>query len=316
MHRLKFIALALVITFITSIITAVAQSSRDTKTLQQIPGPVIDIEDVSRFYALYDAAGGHPTPSQLQQDYIDVGSEGLHAFAKLRNITGTRIAEALAKNPKMYSDAKRCMVVLPQVRQRLESAFRKLSELYPEAKFPPVTIAVGRGKPVGVGSPVTGVQIGLEALCATDWLNPSVEDRFVYVIAHEFAHVQQMRDLVDHLHPTVLEVSLVEGAAEFIGELIAGGVSYAYLPALTKGREKEIETAFVADEDKTDLSKWLYNSSLEKPGDLGYWVGYRIVKSYYEHATDKRRAIREILQMSEPKEFLAKSGWYPGISLR
>jgi len=72
----------------------------------------------------------------------------------------------------------------------------------------------------------------------------------------------------------------------------------------------------VADEDKADLSDWLYNGTLERPGDRGYWVGYRIVKSYYEHATDKRQAFREILQMSDPKAFLAKSRWYPGISLK
>lgn len=69
----------------------------------------------------------------------------------------------------------------------------------------------------------------------------------------------------------------------------------------TAGREKEIETAFIADEDKTDISAWLYNSTPEQPRDLGYWVGYRIVKSYYQHANDKRRALREILQMTDPK---------------
>jgi uncharacterized protein YjaZ len=146
-------------------------------------------------------------------------------------------------------------------------------------------------------------------------MNANVEDRFVYVIAHEFTHVQQVRALVDDEHPTVLEGSLIEGAADFVGELVSGGTSYAYLPGLTKGREKAIETAFVPDEDKTDLSNWIYNSTPEKPSDLGYWVGYRIVKSYYEHAADKRQALREILQMSDPKAFLAKSGWYPGIAL-
>ena len=55
-----------------------------------------------------------------------------------------------------------------------------------------------------------------------------------------------------------------------------------------------MHTAFVADEDKTDLSAWLYNGTLTQPGDLGYWVGYRIVKSYYDHAHDKRRALREM----------------------
>jgi Predicted Zn-dependent protease (DUF2268) len=278
-------------------------------------GPTIHIEDVDRFYEVYDAAGGNPTADQLQHDYIDPGSDGLHQFAKVRNISGTRIADTLAKHPAIYSGAKRCMVVLPRVRQRLELALRKLSHLYPEARLPLVTIAVGPGKPVGVGSPVSGVQIGLEALCATDWLNPNVEDRFVYVIAHEYVHVQQVPALVDDQNPTVLEGSLVEGVAEFAGELISGQVAYSQLTALTHGRQKEIETAFVPDEDQTDLSNWLYNSTAQKPADLGYWVGYRIVKSYYQHATDKRRALREILEMTDPKAFVANSGWYPGIRL-
>jgi hypothetical protein len=293
-----------------------ARSAPSTTTADAPAGPTIHIEDVERFFKIYDAAGGHPTADQLQHDYIDPGSDGLHQFAKVRRITGARIAEALAKHPEIYSNAKRCMVVLPRVRQRLDVALRELGRLFPDARFPPVTIAVGRGKPVGVGSPATGVQIGLEALCATHWLNPNVEDRFVYVIAHEFAHVQQVPPLVDKEHPTVLEGSLIEGAAEFTGELIAGNVAYSQFRASTEGREKEIETAFVADVDKTDLSDWLFNGTLEKPGDLGYWVGYRIVKTYYQRASDNRQALREILEMTDPKAFLARSGWYPGIQLQ
>lgn len=277
--------------------------------------PVIHIEDVARFYKVYEAAGGHPTAQELQRNYIDPGSDGLHELAKLRNVSGTTIAEELNRRPEIYSDAKRCRAVLPHVRQRLEVVFDKLGQLYPEAKFPPVTIAVGHGKPVGVGSPVTGVQIGLEALCAVKYFDPDVEDRFVHVIAHEYAHVQQVRALVDDPHPTVLQGSLIEGAAEFVAELISGAVAGPELRARAEGNEKEIETAFVADEDQTDLSKWLYNGTLDKQGDFGYWVGYRIVKSYYEHASDKRDALREILQMTDPKVFLTKSGWYPGIQL-
>ena len=163
--------------------------------------PAIHIEDVERFYKVYDAANGQPTAEQLQRDYLDAGSEGLHQFAKVRNITGIRIAETLAKRPEIYSKAKRCMAVLPRVRERVDAALRTLIRLYPQARLPPVTIAVGRGKPVGVGSPVTGLQIGLEALCATEWLDPNVEDRFVNVIAHEYAHVQQVAALVDAERP-------------------------------------------------------------------------------------------------------------------
>jgi uncharacterized protein YjaZ len=164
--------------------------------------------------------------------------------------------------------------------------------------------------------------IGLELLCATNLIDSgNVEDRFVHTVAHEYVHVQQVPALNDDDNPTVLEGSLIEGGAEFVGELISGSVSYTSLAQWTQGREKQIESAFVPDEDKKDLSDWLYNrkpdaSPQDRPGDLGYWVGYRIVKSYYQHAADKRRAVADIIGMTDPKAFLAASGWYPGIVLQ
>jgi Predicted Zn-dependent protease (DUF2268) len=277
--------------------------------------PAIHIEDVELFYEMYDAAGGRPTAGQIQRDYLDAGSDGLRQFVKVRNTTAARIADAIAKRPEMYEDARRCLEVLPRVRERVAQDLATLRELYPEGRFPPVTIAVGRGKPVAVGSPVTGIQVGLEALCAADWFNPDVEDRFVTIIAHEYAHALQAEELVDSKDLTVLEGSLMEGVPELVSELIAGEVSSSYLAAMVEGREKEIEAAFVADQDKKDISDWLYNSTPEKPGDLGYWVGYRIAKSYYQHASDKRAALRELLETTDPKAILAKSGWYPGIRL-
>jgi hypothetical protein len=253
------------------------------------PSPEIHIEDVERFYRVYDAANGRPTAEQLQRNYIGAGSEGLHTLARLRNVTGARIAETLAKNPQIYSNARRCMAVLPRVKERVQVALGTLGRLNPEARFPPVTVAV---------------------------MNPNVEDRFVHLISHEYVHVQQAPALAGRDDLTVLERSLLEGNAEFISEQISGLAGQAHFPGLTNGREKEIETAFVADQDKTDLSAWLDNSTLEKPGDLGYWVGYRIANSYFQHATDKSQAVRDMFQMTDAKAFLARSGWYPGIKLQ
>ena len=294
-----------------ALVCAGLASAADTTT-----EPVIAIDDVARFYKLYDATNGHPTADQLRHDYLDAGSDGLHDFAKLRNITGARIAKVMADHPEMYADARRCMTVLPRVRQRVQAVLLKLGRLYPEAQFTPITIAVGRGRPVAISAPGEGVEIGLEALCAINYLNPNVEDRFVHVIAHEFVHTQQSPVLANDEHPTVLELALIEGSAEFVGELTSGEVAYGVFKASTKGHEAQIERKFVADEDKTDLSDWFYNGTLDKPGDLGYWVGYRIVKSYYQHGADKRAALRQILQVTDPRAFLAKSGWYPGITLR
>jgi hypothetical protein len=54
------------------------------------------------------------------------------------------------------------------------------------------------------------------------------------------------------------------------------------------------------------------SGTLTEPGDLGYWVGFRIVKSYYGHATDKGEALRDIIEMKDAKGFIAKSAWRPG----
>jgi uncharacterized protein YjaZ len=224
----------------------------------------------------------------------------------------------MATHPQMFVDAKRCMAVLPRVRPRVATALRILGRLYPKAQFPPVTIVISRGKPAGVAD-AFGVIIGLDALCAVNYLNPNVEDRFVHAIAHEYTHVQQALQsstLYNDAKPTVLDASLIEGAAEFMATLITGEIAFhsPYAPA-DGARDKGVESQFVADENETDLSRWIDNGSLTEPGDLGYWVGYRIVRSYYQHAANKRQAVRDIIEMKDPKAFLARSGWYPGVRL-
>ena len=280
-------------------------------------GPEIRTDDVTRFYALYDATGGRPSAGQLQRDYLDKGSAGLAEFARLRDITGERLAAAIAQNPAIFADARRCTAVLPRVKARLAPALAKLAALYPKGTYPPVTLAVGRGKTGGTAN-ASGVMIGLETLCAFDFMDPDPEDRFVHVIAHEYAHVQQPAAQVEDPEVSVLTAALIEGAAEFVGELISGSVSYRHLTAATRGREAALETAFLADiDDKALESDWLYNGAgtAERPGDLGYWVGYRIAKAYYRKAGDKRAALRDIIEMDDAKAFLAASGWTPGMAL-
>ena len=72
-----------------------------TAALATAGEPAIHTEDVDRFYALYDSTAGHPTAEQLQQDYLDKGSDGLHQLAKIRDVTGARVAETLAKRPEI-----------------------------------------------------------------------------------------------------------------------------------------------------------------------------------------------------------------------
>ncbi len=280
--------------------------------------PVIHIEDVARFYEVYDAARGHPTAEALQRDYIDPGSPGLRHLQEIRHVTGATIAAAIAAHPEIYANAKRCLPVLPRVRGRVATALHRLGGLYAKAVFPPVTVVITRGKPAGVAD-AAGVIIGLDPLCALTYLNRDIEERFVHAIAHEYIHVQQAKQspaFYDDPKPTVLEITLIEGAAEFVATRIAGEESFQspYAPA-NRADDAAVESRFVADEDDTDTSKWVGDGTLTTPGDLGYWIGYRIVESYYERAADKRQALRDIIEIHDPKAFLARSGWHPGAPL-
>jgi hypothetical protein len=282
------------------------------------PEPEILTEDVARFYALYDATGGRPTVEQIENDYLAKGTPSLGAFAKARRVTAQSIAKRLDSDPAMYAKAKDCLVRLPEVKRRVAKSLGKLASLYPEARFPPVAVVVGRGRPVGIADN-GGLTIGLEALCAADFMNPDAEDRFVHVIAHEYAHIQQTAP--HEFEPgdpnaTALHYALLEGGAEFIAELISGSVGNGRHAEWTRGKEAEIESAFARDVDATDLSAWFGNyRSPDEPYDLGYWVGYRIAKAYYLGSKDRKAALKSLIEFDDPKAFLAQSGWTPGMQL-
>jgi hypothetical protein len=273
--------------------------------------PQIVTSDVDRFYAIYDAAHGLPKADVLQRDYIATGSPGVQQFIEHRILSGEALAQEIAKEPAVYAKARTCTSALPAVRTRLREVFRKMAALAPQASFPPVTILVGRNNSGGTTGK-SGVLIGLEVVCRSSWLQPNIADRFVHLIAHEYGHLLQFPDGgEDRRQTTVLSQSLVEGGAEFIGELTSGEVSNVQLQAWTRGHEQEIAKAFLADLDSKDLSHWLYNGvgTPEHPGDLGYWVGYQIIKAYYARASDKRAAWHHITALDNPHQILAESGW-------
>jgi hypothetical protein len=279
--------------------------------------PLVEIRtsDVDLFYRIYDASGGAPDADALAHDYIEAGSDGVRQFVPNRIKSAEALAKTIASNPQVYNNARACMAALPAVSARLATVFKKMAAIDPDAIFPPVTVLIGRNNSGGTTGK-SGVLIGLEVVCRSDWLQPNVEDRLVHLIAHEYAHVQQFPQGGEDAGPdTVLKQSLVEGGAELIAELTSGEASESHLQRWTKGREREIGGAFLADVDSTDLKTWFYNGvgTPEKPGDLGYWVGYTIAKSYYTHAKDKRAAIKTLLELKDPKGIIAHSGWKPGV---
>lgn len=279
------------------------------------PAVVMRTDDVDRFYRVYDAAQGYPTATQLQSGYLDPGSEALHQFVVARIDSAAKLGDAIAKRPGDFAQARACLPALAKTKARLAIVYQRYEQAYPSAAFPPVTFVIGRDSTGGTTTR-DGILIGLEFMCHVDIMGADVGDRFTHIVAHELAHVQQPAAQVDPPPgATLLFQSLIEGGAEFMAELASGDVSYVHLRTWTRGKECAIEQAFRKDAMGSDTSRWLYTGfgTPGQPGDLGYWVGYRIVKAYYDNATDKRQAVWDLLHVDNDNApaFLERSGWTP-----
>ncbi|WP_447906069.1 DUF2268 domain-containing putative Zn-dependent protease [Stenotrophomonas sepilia] len=275
---------------------------------------VIQTDDVTRFFNVLDASGGKPSADDLQRGYLHAGTDALRSFTDSRIGSMDRLADAIQHKPALFAKARTCATALPEIRERVAKALDRLGTLLPSARFPPVTVLVGRGNSGGVTTP-DGVVIGLEALCNADWMQADVSDRFVHLIAHEYVHIQQPGAAADVAQPTLLYQTLLEGGAEYVTELISGQPANAHLRRWTQGRECALERQFARDSAGTDLSQWLYNGAGDETrrGDLGYWIGYRIAADYVARADGKAGAVATLLEVrpeSAPALFAA-SEWRP-----
>ena len=212
------------------------------------------------------------------------------------------------------------------VRERFAAGNTRLKELYPPAIFRPVTLLVGRFSTGGTTGD-TGLLIGsefysidqstpLDELGSFQLGNVHAADSLEFVIAHESIHIQQAAaGSIRGSAGTLLEQAITEGSADFVGELVSGGIINGKIYAWALPRESALWADFKTEMNGQDVSRWLYNQGtaiVDRPGDLGYFIGYRICKAYYDAAADKAAAIRDIIQVKDgATTFLTRSGYNP-----
>jgi uncharacterized protein YjaZ len=129
-----------------------------------------------------------------------------------------------------------------------------------------------------------------------------------YIVAHELIHYQQPSDSGV---TTLLGRAFREGSADFLGELISGGLINQIQREYGDAHEAELWREFSAAMHGQDVSKWMYQADKagDRPADLGYYMGYRIAKAYYERAKDKKAAVKRILRETDVEALLRDSGY-------
>lgn len=108
---------------------------------------------------------------------------------------------------------------------------------------------------------------------------------------HEYVHTQQTG-----FGNSLLGRSLFEGTCDFVTELVTGKAMPLSYMAYGPMHEAELKEKFQIEMFNPFLDNWFYNQTNEHP-DLGYYMGYAICRSYYQQATNKKQAIKEMIEL-------------------
>jgi hypothetical protein len=271
--------------------------------------------DINLFWAAYDKAKPENDLIVYRDEYLKKGSAGLQEFTKLRIGSSCGLVNSINASPKYYAALREQSLKISSYEKQTRAAFYKLKEIYPDAVFPDVYFVIGRMTSAGTLSD-KGLLIGVDmfgrnAGAPVDELGAwhkavvSSVDRLPYIVSHELIHYQQ-KNAADG---SLLARALGEGVPDFVGELIAGDTINPHLHKYGNPIEKELWLEFKKEMNSTDVNNWLYQGekAVNRPADLGYWMGYKIAESYYKNAKDKKRAVKDMLEIKDFAKFLADS---------
>jgi hypothetical protein len=291
---------------------------------------VVD-EDVVRFWQAYDAIRATADQAErlklIQTLYIDPGTPGLHALMEARHYTAKQYVDAIIGWPKFWASVRPLTSRSQLAAATLTRDVDRFRSLYPELKPATITYAVGvlrtggttLGNQVLIGAELA---LGDESVDTTELAEPLRSRLNVFFKSRPFANNAQ-NNIHEYVHTqqqetqgSLLQQATREGVAELVAELITNRKPalpvYSYGPA----HDKQVRIRFMDEMTKDDYSNWLWNSADNAFGvsDMGYYVGYRIARSYYDKAHDKRRAIKEMIELkyddaNAVRDFAVRSGY-------
>mgnify|MGYP003610406740 FL=1 len=257
---------------------------------------LFEINDTKVFWNSFDKMKN--SSENPFKDYVEKGSAGVKGFTQSRIINADSLFTMVKKHRSDYESTRNVLDGISAKEKRVRAIYSALKYWYPNAKFPPVYFVYGRFNSGGTSSE-DGIIIGTEKLKNLDGVTG--------LIAHELIHYQQKIEGNEML----LKWTLNEGGADFIGEFISGesinGIAYKYGEQNLDKLCKE----FVSRLKESDYQDWLYGTSGKdnRPNDLGYWIGYKVIEAYFNKQEDKHKAINDIINIKEPLLFLKQSGF-------
>lgn len=293
-----------------------------------------EASDVARFWTAYDAvrasADADGKRRALLREYIEPGTAGLQAFMQAKGYTADCYLEAIERYPKFWDSVRAATLALPSKASEASRDLQTLRTLYPPLRQATVYFAIGClnsggttlgdkvliGAELAAGSPAVDVSELPEPrrTMLARYFATRPADGLPLLLVHEYVHTQQKGP-----GPSLLAQAIYEGAADFVAERASGRVPPLDYMTYGAANEARLKRDFRKEMHNASYAKWLYDAPDPRYGvrDLGYYMGYAIVRDYYARAEDRERALREIVELdcTDQKSvdaFLARSGFYGG----
>jgi regulator of replication initiation timing len=246
----------------------------------------------------------------LKTYYFEKASMGLEEFIIKHKLSPEILKEAIQKSPLRYHKISSFIDSIDSFKPKYKQTMLKYKKVIPEAMFPPTYLIVGANRGIAQGSKF-GQLVTITRLLDNEAL-------LLKFIVHELSHFQQAMTMGIKTYTdlygasnNLLGLCLREGGAEFITSLVLGEITKNKALQYLNKNEKELIEKFKADLLTQNQNFWLWESINQKdyPILLGYAMGYKICKSFYEKSKDKNSALHAVLIMKDPDDFLSESSY-------
>lgn len=268
--------------------------------------------DLVNFADAYkELATNKDTLQVLQTLYFDRGSAGLKEFIKRHQLTPELMKDAMRADPERYALIPGFLADIDETKVQFTALMEQYGEVMPNAMYAPTYLLVGANRGIGQASMV-GQLVTLTRV---------VDDpaKLQKLITHELTHFQQVMTMGGQKYVSLysspdnmLGLCLREGGAEFITSLVLGEITQTDALEYLEDDEDNLKERFLADLKNQEKDYWLWASIQQEshPKLLGYAMGHKICKHYYDSSSDKDKALLDILMMADDEAFIEASGYF------
>ena len=281
--------------------------------------PVIT-SDIDLFYGTLDRMinDGY-YESIVQTDYFDRGSNGLKALISKDKLKAKDFADYMHTHEQFFLSIRSYMMDQERYLSLTQEVLGEYDRTVPNSKYKPIYFLIGynmHGGTVTDEGVIIEAQKNILGLSDISWgtfdsLSFSSYDDLDQLIAHEQVHVMQPYMFIGE---SLLRLTLNEGIADFIAYKVVGKKGYYESYEYGDQNFEVLKKEWTSDLNlpiKEVRSKWLFNWGRKKdrPYDMGYYMGFKIAESYYEHNGRNAENLREMIYTEDFEALYERSGF-------